>query len=447
MVEAALPLPHPRRQPVHRLWLRLQGNKPLNPLVNYYVLCYWRSEKLPVLHSFSSETLDQYVTFEVDRGGLNNIRMAFEYVVVIAAVTGRTLVLPPSQPWYLLNFGPIHLDKEQETCEYKDIFDIDALSLAVPTITTEEFIHLKKDSLGIPEQFEDWSDKAAELNPSDKKLRRTWEAWLFKNSQVIPWNPYDTLICLPSIREIEDNDILTEKLVDNRELVEFTQSMNEATVIHFPSNKEYRQLGQVAAMLTSTNPELGRETRQLLKHHVRYTPRVFEIADKLIRSLPSIYHSLHIRRNDFQFTTSRTSAQETLHNIQNLLSDDQALYIATDEVDEGFFEVFERNRSIYRWDDFFSARCGRTLNEGDVPFELIGPVEQVICAGADLFIGTELSTFSSYITRLRGYLDRPDKNAYFHSAHNEGPIPVDAASPVYSGRQYLREFPSMWEDC
>jgi hypothetical protein len=200
-------------------------------------------------------------------------------------------------------------------------------------------------------------------------------------------------------------------------------------------------------MLASSNPGLCRETRRLLKNHVRYTPRIFEIAEILIGSLPlSGYDSLHIRRNDFQFTVSRTSARETLANIQGLLNDDEALYIATDEVDSDFFEVFERDRPIYRWGDFFTARCGRVLKEGEVPVELIGPVEQLVCAGARRFIGTDLSTFSSYITRLRGYLDAPDKNAYFHTECNDGPVPPGSEPPVCRGKHYLREFPLMWED-
>lgn len=51
-----------------------------------------------------SETDDvKYLTFEPDRGGWNNIRMSMEIVFVFAAATGRTVVLPPDQPLYLLN--------------------------------------------------------------------------------------------------------------------------------------------------------------------------------------------------------------------------------------------------------------------------------------------------------------------------------------------------------
>ncbi len=45
---------------------------------------------------------EKYVTFELDQGGWNNIRMQMETVLVFAAATGRTLVMPPDQPMYLL---------------------------------------------------------------------------------------------------------------------------------------------------------------------------------------------------------------------------------------------------------------------------------------------------------------------------------------------------------
>jgi hypothetical protein len=45
---------------------------------------------------------EQFLTFEPDEGGWNNIRMGLETVLTIAAAMGRTLVLPPEAGIYLL---------------------------------------------------------------------------------------------------------------------------------------------------------------------------------------------------------------------------------------------------------------------------------------------------------------------------------------------------------
>jgi hypothetical protein len=64
-------------------------------------------------------------------GGWNNIRMGMETVLLFAHATGRTLIIPPEQPWYLL-------DKSSKKWKhgFGDFFDMSAMkALGVKTIS------------------------------------------------------------------------------------------------------------------------------------------------------------------------------------------------------------------------------------------------------------------------------------------------------------------------
>jgi GDP-fucose protein O-fucosyltransferase len=110
---------------------------------------------------------------------------------------------------------------------------------------------------------------------------------------------------------------------------------------------------------------------------------------------------MHIRRGDFQYHETRVSAQEILNTVKHLLDTNvtRILYIATDEKDKNFFLPFRQHFQVRFLSDFvLKAHLGDDhLNQNHV-----GMVEQVICANAHTFIGTPLSTFTGYITRMRG---------------------------------------------
>ncbi|CAN0112794.1 unnamed protein product, partial [Scytosiphon promiscuus] len=78
-----------------------------------------------------AQGMPQYVTFEPDNGGFNNIRMAMETVLVFARETGRTLVMPAAQKFYLLN---------KPAAEFADMFPIEYLSDYMDVISMEDFL-------------------------------------------------------------------------------------------------------------------------------------------------------------------------------------------------------------------------------------------------------------------------------------------------------------------
>ena len=93
---------------------------------------------------------------------------------------------------------------------------------------------------------------------------------------------------------------------------------------------------------------------------------------------------------------------EIWNNVQHLLntSVSKLLYISTDEKNKSFFDPFREHFTIKfltNYVDIAGLRPGR-FNQN-----YLGMVEQIVCASAHTFIGTPLSTYTGYITRMRGY--------------------------------------------
>ena len=122
-------------------------------------------------------------------------------------------------------------------------------------------------------------------------------------------------------------------------------------------------------------------------------------------SLNNSYIAYHIRRGDFQQKHTRLEAADILNSTLHLLPNnpqDWLVYIATDERNRTFFDDFHRTFRSVR----FLYDYEKHANLSDMNQNHLGMLEQVVCANAHTFIGTPLSTFTSYITRMRGYMGK-----------------------------------------
>ena len=83
----------------------------------------------------------KYITFEPDRGGFNNIRMSMENIFIVAAATGRTLVLPPDQHMYLISGSRSNFD---------DFFPIysETFQKQLNVISSKEFLSIELEKGG-----------------------------------------------------------------------------------------------------------------------------------------------------------------------------------------------------------------------------------------------------------------------------------------------------------
>ena len=74
--------------------------------VNVDFMAYWNNPQGDRDRNFvtpfkSSDKQTHYITFWQDCGRFNNIRMSLEIIFVIAAASGKTVVLPPNQKMHL----------------------------------------------------------------------------------------------------------------------------------------------------------------------------------------------------------------------------------------------------------------------------------------------------------------------------------------------------------
>mmetsp|Transcript_22975 Transcript_22975/g.50057 ORF Transcript_22975/g.50057 Transcript_22975/m.50057 type:complete len:521 (-) Transcript_22975:1446-3008(-) len=424
-------------------------------------LYYWKTNPLTYsgISRLPSMLGDKYVLFLTDCGGFNNIRMGFEYAVFMAWLTRRTLVLPPPEGWYLIDFGPfarMKPDQKDTVTDYKEFFDLEALRAGVAVISAEEFVKREGAHLKLPEEV-------VKADLFTKAGIKAYSNWLKKGTSNelgyrLDWSPLSKVIYYPSIADVKEQfpDGVPKNFVHHREQVELTQEIVDKPTIMLPScknNEGFRYLGQMAAIAAFADEALSRSYKRMLRDNVHFRTIVFDVAARVIQFLgPFQYSSLHVRRNDLQYKEVFMGAGKTLNNVKALLKPREKLYFATDEKKfQEFFRPFaDANYDIYHWDDFFTDRGGNVLKGINIPRKLEGCIEQVICALGRVFAGTLESTFSSYIFRLRGYYQAPSTEVYFHTLEYTGNKKRDRArtrsrKPL-KGQIYKSEFPSMWED-
>ena len=116
------------------------------------------------------------MTFVPDLGGFNNVRLALENVVVLARATGRTLVLPPPQTYYLFT-----------ACKEKCAFGLEELLPGLLArkdlvITAREFFSEEVPRLKVdpPQHLSDVVDRCTPTKKAGDSCF-LWYDWLESN--------------------------------------------------------------------------------------------------------------------------------------------------------------------------------------------------------------------------------------------------------------------------
>lgn len=369
-------------------------------------------------------------------GGWNNIRMEFEIMVVLAAATGRTLVLPPDNPMYLLHRDPDN--KHRGLQQFFQGFDH-----IVDVITTAEFFQkemVEKKNYPLPTGKRNRTRVLASLQnclwigKSDNSCIHLFD-YMTTIADLVPnWHGEHHCLIMDDENWFKDKignvnnaqrQQQIEKFCAKRVPIYYNQDTHDAPLLHFHSHKKNtRLLLHFYTFIYFTNPKIGNHYRRLVRDRVRYSDDIFCAGGRIVKSLieesmgrhfngagaEAGYFSMHIRRGDFQWPKMRISAEEWFENTKPWLEPDEQhlLYIATDETNRTWFEPLMKHYQVRFLDDF-SELAG--LSKLDPNF--VGMIDQVVAAGSRVFVGTYFSSFSAYIGRIRGYHGISGKKMYY----------------------------------
>jgi len=342
--------------------------------------------------------------------------MSMEIVFIIAAVTGRTLILPPDQPMYLLRH-----DSSNKRRGLSGFFDMTGSSFKkrVKVITTEEFLKKEATPNGQfslpPNQYEELSTLARK--GCDKKAVSCGKIhdylMQFGTTPNITATHHQCLVVDHGMYQRGKPDFpdRAEKFCSsgNRKTVYLTKEFNRPQLLYIQAGKpQTRMLAHFYGYITFTDPSTDNYFKRYIRDLLHYRHEIFCAAGNIVAALQAIakdhgssidpegyggYSALHIRRGDFQYKNMKLSSQEWYENTKDILKKNEILYISTDERDKSFFEPFKQaGHRLFFLQDFTSF-----IEELDPNH--MGMVETVVASQGRAFIGTFRSTFSGYINR------------------------------------------------
>ena len=391
--------------------------------VNVDEIVYWNDPQgdrdKQFVSPFATEP-NHYLTFEPDPGGWNNIRMSMEIIFVLAAVTGRTLVLPPKAPMYLLGIG------KDNVRSFGDFYNLDhpEFKRRVNVITMETF--LERERHGIlnltDEEYEALKPLAntclwAEESPINCIALNDH----LKGVGVQPTMEGMTHCLVFDLDHFQGREVSpevvnrTERFCTPRRVpVFYGDEMHRPKLIHWEAGSlKYRLLNHFYGFLYFSDPKIDNYYKRFVRDFLHYKDDIYCVAGKIIHALNDEaagngWSSLHVRRGDLQYKQVKIPAEEWLNNTIDVWRKGEVLFIATDERNKTFFDPFKEHYTIRFLDDYWDL-----AGLGSLESNFLGMVDTIVASNGRAFAGTWFSTFSGYINRMRGYLGHSLKDSWY----------------------------------
>jgi len=431
---------------------------------------------------------EKYFTFEPDGGGWNNIRMAMETVILMACSMGRTLVMPPSQNFYLLAKRQKNQTNFFSFADFFPLEEIESEHKSIKMISMEEFLN----RMAMTGRLVNTTTGKAAFPPDNRtnwngrKLheKQLWE-YLRDVTDVRNWKPGNCILAFPSSTSnlneefkslinalrFKSNAVASvkapaeERIKDmsmgRRALCMYDKKMQESTVVHFMCNwkQRARLLTHFYTFLFFADWRQDLWAKRFVRDHLRYIDKLQCAAAKIVEAIrdrarkneksneEGLFDSLHVRRGDFQYKKTRIPAQQYLSEVKNIIKTGSTIYIATDERGrkKDFFKPLAEHYDLCYLDDFKHLIEGFNIN-------YYGMLDQLIASKGRIFFGTFFSTFTGYITRMRAYHSTKDEL----DGYQNGILPTtyyflkEFKNSLRSYKKvdglYAREFPVSWRD-
>jgi len=382
--------------------------------INVDSLAYWNDPQGSFDESFVSpfevKGEEKYLTFGLDRGGWNNIRMSMEIIFILAFITKRTLVLPPETKLYLL-----HHDEGKKTRSFADFFPLysPGFKKRVKIITMSEFIKRRKVTMptnlhnaSVIEKAAEWCDKRAKSPRSCFVLNEFLES----SAGFLPsFRAVDGCVVFDenkfaSFDPSPQSHAAARELCGEREITYWTSEYNDPVLMHMRADhKEYRMLTHFYSILFFTNPIIDNYVKRFVRDFLHYHDSIFCAAGKIVKALQTEadaktidseggggYSALHVRRGDLQFKKVKIPADMWWNNTRELFPNkNEILYIATDERNQSWFDPIAMHRPIRFLDDYWEL-----ANLSSVDPNYMGMIDTIVASRGRVFVGTWFSTFS-----------------------------------------------------
>ena len=263
---------------------------------------------------------------------------------------------------------------------------------------------------------------------------------------IIPPGPDIDVTKLTNAEDyIRRRDIASDLTVKNpRKGVVYDNYWQNQKLVHIISmpGKGFRLLQHFYSFIHFDDPEMDRLMKRFIRDYVHYIDVIFCKAAIIVKALLSEsggeYTAFHVRRGEFQYKPVKIPAKEIIANVGPFLPSNGMVFIATDEKKKDFFREFKDKFSKIRYlDDYFELAGLKGINPN-----YLGMIDQIVCTRGKMFVGTWFSTFTGYITRMRGYLGYKDTSVYFGDlAHRDRFQKHELPMFPY----YMREWNVSWD--